>query len=194
MKLVRSKSIVLIAASCLIFTAGSVAVAQEGDWDSMKKDSKRAKINAVADEALSELFKQSPKAKELYSRSYGWAAFDNMKITFGISGGGGEGVAVAKPTGKRSFMKMGTGGVSVGIGAKKYQVVFLFENEKTFTKFVNQGWQADATASAVAGTAEAQGQSGFSNGMASYVLTGKGLMAAADLSGTKYWKNAKLNN
>jgi lipid-binding SYLF domain-containing protein len=190
----------IIMVFCLALAAAFVGVPaapsfgqEKGDWESMKKDAKRAELNATADEALKELLGQSDKAKQLYGKSYGWAVFDNMKITVGLSGGGGNGVAVAKGSGKRTYMKMGTVGVSIGIGAKKYQVVFLFEDEGTFAKFVDKGWQADATASAVAGTAGAEGQTGFSNGMASYVLTDKGLMAAADLSGTKYFKNKKLN-
>jgi hypothetical protein len=31
------------------------------------------------------------------------------------------------------------------------------------------------------------------NGVAYYQLTDKGLMASADISGTKYWKNDDLN-
>jgi len=181
-------------ALALVGVPAAPSFAQEkGDWETMKKDAKRAEIDAMADQALNELLSSSEKAKQLYGKSYGWAVFDNMKITIGFSGGGGSGVAVAKGSGKRTYMQMGTVGVSIGIGAKKYQVVFLFENEGTFSRFVDKGWQADATASAVAGTAGAEGQSGFSNGMATYVLTDKGLMAAADLSGTKYFRNKKLN-
>jgi lipid-binding SYLF domain-containing protein len=182
-----------VAAIILGLSATPIGAQESGDWESLKADSKKAKINSMADEALAELFTQSPKAKELYGRSYGWAVFDNMKITFGISGGGGQGVAVAKDSGKRTYMKMGTAGLSVGIGAKSYQVVFLLEDSKTFTSFVEKGWQADATASAVAGTAGAEGQSGFSSGLATYVITDKGLMASADIAGTKYWQNKKLN-
>jgi lipid-binding SYLF domain-containing protein len=192
----RNKHIHVCCVVVALTTAGysGLGFAQEkGDWESMKQDAKRGEINAMADEALSELLAKSDNAKQLYDKSYGWAVFDNMKITIGFSGGGGSGVAVAKGSGKRTYMKMGTVGVSIGIGAKSYQVVFLFENEKTFTNFVEKGWQADATASAVAGTAGAEGQTGFSNGMATWVITDKGLMAAADLSGTKYFKNKKLN-
>ncbi len=42
----------------------------------------------------------NPKAEELYDSSFGWAVFDNLKLAFGISGGGGNGMAMemrAKP-------------------------------------------------------------------------------------------------
>jgi lipid-binding SYLF domain-containing protein len=129
----------------------------------------------------------------LYDRSFGWAVFDNLKIAVGFSGGGGNGVAVAKGGTQRTYMKMGTVGVGFGLGGKKYQVVFLFQDEQTFSNFVDKGWQADASAGAVAGTAGAEAQTGFVNGIAIFVLTDKGLMASADIAGTKYWKNKKLN-
>ncbi|MEE4274069.1 MAG: hypothetical protein V2I67_20495 [Thermoanaerobaculales bacterium] len=55
-------------------------------------------------------------------------------------------------------------------------------------------WQADASAQAAAGTAGAGAKSGFVNGIAIYQLTDKGLLASADIAGTKYWKNKKLNS
>ena len=90
-------------------------------------------------------------------------------------------------------MKMGTAGIGVGLGVNKYQVVFLFQDSQTFDNFVNKGWQADAGATASAGTNAAEVKTGFVNGIAIYQMTEKGLMANADIAGTKYWKNNKLN-
>ncbi|MEJ2582833.1 MAG: YSC84-related protein, partial [Acidobacteriota bacterium] len=86
------------------------------------------------------------------------------------------------------------GGGGLGAGIDKYQVVFLMEDPTTFDSFVNQGWQADAGATAAAGKAAAEVRTDFVNGLAIYQLTEKGLMLNADLSGTKYWKNKKLND
>jgi lipid-binding SYLF domain-containing protein len=168
------------------------ALAQE-DWKDLKHESKRMKINETADEALKALFAENPKAKSLYESSYGWAVFDNLKLAFGFSGGGGNGVAVARKGDRRTYMKMGTAGVGLGLGINKYQVVFLFQDKKTFKSFVDKGWQADAGATAAAGEHAAEAKTGFVNGMAIYQMTEKGLMAAADVAGTKYWKNDKLN-
>ena len=165
----------------------------EEDWKAMKQDAKAMKINETAKEALNDLFTKSPKAKELYERSYGWAAFDNLKLALGFSGGGGNGVAVVKETGEKTFMKMGTAGIGVGLGINKYQVIFLIQDSKTFNTFVNKGWQADAGATAAAGKAAVDVTTNFTNGLAIYQITDKGLMAHADIAGTKYWKNDKLN-
>jgi len=187
------KAIVVGAALCLMLGAGQL-VAQDKSWEDLDKKAKQGKISETAQESLNEVFEGNKAAKELYNNSYGWAAFDNLKIAWGFSGGGGNGVAVNKKSGARTYMKVGTVGVGLGIGAQKYQVVFLFQDEKTFRNFVDKGWQADATAQATAGTAGVGGQTGFVNGIAIYQITDKGLMASADIAGTKYWKNKKLNN
>ena len=184
-------SLILVAAFCLVGLVDEVAA--EESWEDLNQQAKQAKINETAQESLDEVFKGSQNAKDLYGKAYGWAAFDNLKIAFGWSGGGGNGVAVNKGTGARTYMKMGTVGVGLGLGAQKYQVVFLFQDEKTFRNFVDKGWQADATAQAAAGTAGVGGQTGFVNGIAIYQITDKGLMASADIAGTKYWKHKKLN-
>lgn len=165
----------------------------ENDWKLLQKESKQGQINATAGAALDQLLKENPKAKELFEKAYGWAAFDNMKLGFFFSGGGGKGVAVAKKTGKRTYMGMGSAGFGLTFGGKKYQVVFLFQDSRTFNNFVKKGWQATAAASAEAGKAGGGAQTAFVNGMAIYQIDAKGLMASADLSGTKYFIDKDVN-
>lgn len=187
-------TIALVAGLTLLAAAASpIAAAEKEDWRSLKSEAKRAKINETADEALSALLASDSKAEELFQSAYGWAVFDNLKIAFGFSGGGGNGVAVNKQTGERTYMKMGTAGIGVGIGGQSYQVVFFFQDSRTFEQFVDKGWKADASAQAAAGTEGANATAGFVNGIAVWQMTDKGLMALADIAGTKYWKNKKLN-
>jgi lipid-binding SYLF domain-containing protein len=174
-------------------STGAAVAQEQADWESMELEAKRMKVKETAQASLNEVMETNPKVKELWEEACGWAAFDNLKLAFGFSGGGGNGVAVDKKTGVHTYMKMGTVGVGLGLGAKKYQVLFLFQDEQTFRNFVDKGWQADAGASAVAGGSGAGVATGFVNGMALYQITDKGLMAAADVAGTKYWKNDKLN-
>ena len=177
-----------------ILTVSPLLAQEKKSSKELKLEAKRAEIDEVANEALETLFEKNPKAKDLFNNAYGWAVFDNLKIAFGISGGGGNGVAVEKATGKRTYMKMGTGGIGFGLGGQKYQVIFLFQDRQTFENFVNKGWVAEASAKAAAGTSGANAKTTFTNGMAVYQLTDKGLMANADIAGTKYWKNDKLND
>jgi lipid-binding SYLF domain-containing protein len=182
-------ALIMIAALAL----PSTTLFAEEEWKTLKQEAKAMKIDETAEQALAELFEDNAKAKSLYEKAYGWAVFDNLKLAFGFSGGGGNGVAEVKETGKKTYMKMGTAGVGIGIGVNKYQVIFLFQDSKTFDNFVNKGWQADAGATAAAGEHAAEVKTDFVNGMAIYQITEKGLIANADIAGTKYWKNKKLN-
>ena len=186
-------TIALAAVLALLLPAAAGRAADGDDWKSLKRESKRLKIDEMAETALQDVFSGSLKAQALFETAYGWAAFDNLKIAFGFSGGGGNGVAVNKETGDRTYMKMGTAGVGLGLGGQKYQVVFFFQDLSTFTNFVEKGWKADASAQAAAGTEGANATTGFVNGVAVWQITEKGLMASADIAGTKYWKNKELN-
>jgi lipid-binding SYLF domain-containing protein len=165
----------------------------KSDWRAMKRQEKRDSIDEMAQDALDRLFEQSPGAKTLFDRAHGYAVFDNWKFGLIVTGGGGIGVATRIEDGQRTYMKMGTGGVGLGVGGQKYQVVFLFDSAEVFDSFVEKGWQADTSATAAAGDVGANAASTFRNGMAIYPMTESGLMAQADITGTKFWKYKKLN-
>jgi lipid-binding SYLF domain-containing protein len=187
------KSICLLSLLTIVAILALVVPGQVLADDAAKAAKKRAKIDSMAKETLAALFEKSPKAKRLYDGSFGYAVFDNTKISLGITGGGGVGVAVDKGSGARTYMRMATGGLNLGLGGQKYQVVFLFQDKQTFLNFVDKGWEAGGSASAVAGTAGANAETSFVNGIALFQLTEAGLMLQADVSGTKYWKAKKLN-
>ena len=81
-------------------------------------EEKRARINEMADATIQELLADSPGAAELFAKAYGYAVFDNLKLSLMISGGGGQGVAVNKSSGGRTYMKMGTVGLNIGLGGQ----------------------------------------------------------------------------
>jgi lipid-binding SYLF domain-containing protein len=184
----------------------ALAAAVAGDE---KADKKKTKIDQMAQATLKRLFAENPKIKPLYERSYGYAVFDARQTKIMVAGGGGDGVAIERSTGEKTYMKQATLGVGVGLGIQVYQVVFLFEGREGFDNFVEKGWEVSAGANAAAGdegknagasatgkntaTAGADTAVGFSNGMAVFQMTEKGLMLQADISGTKYWKPEGLN-
>ena len=80
---------VLLAAIALAMPSTLLFADEEGgDWKSLKHESKRMKLDETAEAALQALFAENAKAKDLYEGSYGWAVFDNLKLAFGLSGGG----------------------------------------------------------------------------------------------------------
>jgi lipid-binding SYLF domain-containing protein len=178
---------------CILLAVSTVAMAQEAPVKIDKKTAKRDAIDQMARETLQRLLNENSAANELADRATGFAVFDSFKAAFLVSGGGGVGVAVNSSTAQRTYMKMGTAGIGVGLGGQSYQIVFFFQTQAAFDRFVTKGWQADASANAAAGTKGANETASFSNGVAVFQLTHKGLMAQADVSGTKYWKHKKLN-
>lgn len=177
--------LVLAAVSSLI--AGS-AFAQA----SSEAQQRRQEIDTVAQTTLDGLMSQEAGVRDLYGRAAGYAVFTVTKGGFIVSGGGGNGVAVNKASAQRTYMRMGTAGVGLGIGGQRYSLVVLFETEDRLNKFVAGGWDSSATAEAVAGQEGVAFRSSFIDGLAIFQVTDKGLMAWADVSGTKFWVNEEL--
>jgi len=179
---------------CFLFLAtATLAVAEEAPVEFDKKDAKRQAIDQMARNTLERLLGEDQRAVDVSGNAVGFAVFDSFKAAVIVSGGGGVGVAVNSANAVRTYMKMGTAGIGIGLGGQSYQVVFFFETEKALERFIRKGWQADASANAAAGTKGANESVSFNNGVAVFQLTHKGLMAQADISGTKYWKHKKLN-
>ena len=156
-------------------------------------EQKREAIDEMSISTLERLFQESPETGELYDACYGYAVFDNVKVAVLVSGGAGVGVAVNRQDRIRTYMKMGTAGIGLGLGGQSYQVVFFFEDEEAYRRFVVRGWQANIAANAAVGSRGFNRDNPFTDGIAVFQLTNKGLLAQADLSGTKYWKARKLN-
>ena len=153
----------------------------------------RAELDATANETLQNLYSSVDGTKALFDQAEGYAVFNATKAGFGISGGGGSGVAVDKNSGETVYMKMGMGGVGFSFGAQKYNVVMLFESAQRLKSFIDGGWDAGAAAQASAGADAAEAGVGFIDGAAVFTLTSTGAMASASLSGTRYWVAEDLN-
>ena len=154
----------------------------EAEWNAQKVEAKRSQIDATAGAALDQLLKGNSSAKELYEKAYGWAAFDNLKLGFFFSGGGGKGVAVAKKSGKRTYMDMGSAGFGLAFGGKKYEVVFLFQDSKwdTFCSSVAT-LPLDETSAFIR---SGRGRNGFGGGVQNS-STGNMLLELAPCLGTR---------
>jgi lipid-binding SYLF domain-containing protein len=177
----------LLLAAVLALGVGPVLA--QGD---AKVQERRQEIDSNAQATLDDLMKTDAGVRDLYERAAGYAVFTVTKGGFIVSGGGGNGVAVDKATGQRTYMRMGTGGIGLGIGGQRYSLVMLFETPDRLSKFIAGGWDSSATAEAAAGQEGIAVRSSFIDGVAFYQITEKGLMAHADVSGTKFWVNDEL--
>lgn len=158
-----------------------------------KEEQRREELRARAAATLDELFIEVEGSKALYDDAVGYAVFAVTKAGFFVTGGGGSGVTVDKATGETVYMKMGMGGVGFGFGGQQYDMVILFETADRLRTFIDGGWDGEAAAKAVAGSETAGAGSGFIDGAIVYTLGEKGLMASADVSGTRFWVDEDLN-
>jgi lipid-binding SYLF domain-containing protein len=161
--------------------------------DQNSRTATRSRVDANAEQALKQLFAENDGAKKLYDKAAGYAVFSGTKAGFFVSGAGGLGVAVDKKTGHRTYMKMGSAGVGLSFGARRYDLIILFENQEHLANFLKGGWDSSATAEATAGTESKGVGSSFFDGVAIFRLTNRGLMANADVSGTRFWVADDLN-
>jgi lipid-binding SYLF domain-containing protein len=164
-----------------------------------KKDEKRQDIRDVTQNTLERLYKTQPKAKEAIDRSAGYAVFSNfgMKILF-AGGGSGAGLAVNRKTKAETFMKMVEVQAGLGIGVKKFRLVWVFEKQSDLDAFINTGWEIGGQATASA-QLSGQGQEAYAGAMSIkpgvwlYQLTDDGIAAELTAKGTKYYKDTDLN-
>ena len=161
-------------------------------------DQKREKSRKMAAQTLEDLYKLQPSAKAAIEKSAGYAVFNNMGVNLLLlSTARGAGIAVDSKTKQETFMKMISAGAGLGMGAKDYRVIFVFEDEKALGQFLNSGWAADAQSDAAAKTSTSgaaySGAVQVTPGVWVYQITKKGLALQLTLQGTKYSKDDELN-
>ena len=164
--------------------------------DEKAKDQKE--IGNMAHETLQRLYKAEPKAKAAIGHAAGYAVFSDMGVKILLAGSGnGKGIAVNNKTKHETFMKMLEIQAGFGVGVTKFRVVFVFDNEKVLSSFINSGWEfgGQSIAAATTGTkgGAMSGAVSVSDGVWMYQITDKGLAADISATGTKYYKDDDLN-
>ena len=160
-------------------------------------EEKRAETDAMADDMLKELYKLKPMAKDQIKKAAGYAVFSNVGVNLVFASfAGGKGVVVDKK-GRRTYMKMGSAGLGLGLGVKDFRAVFVFRTKAKLDAFVEKGWdfsgQVDAAAkSDKKGAAIAAAETAIPD-VEIYQITKNGLALQATLQGTKYWQDKDLN-
>ena len=102
--------------------------------------------------------KKQPQAQALIQKSAGYAVFNNMGTNLLLlSTARAAGIAINSQTKRETFMKMISAGAGLGLGVKDYRVVFVFENEKALTQFLESGWSGSAQTDAAAKVGESGG-------------------------------------
>ena len=176
----------------LALLSGSTCVRADDD------EKRREKTRKTTAEILKGLYKTEPTSKAAIQKAAGYAVFSNMGVNvLLLSTARGSGLAVNNKTKKETFMKMVSVGGGLGMGVKDYNVVFVFENAKALTQFLDSGWegsgQADAAAKAGKKGGAYSGAMEVAPGVWVYQITKNGLALQLTLQGTKYYKDDDLN-
>jgi lipid-binding SYLF domain-containing protein len=158
----------------------------------------RGEVQKMRTDTLAELYKVHPPAKARIQKAVGYAVFSNVGINLiFLSAAGGWGVAHDNKSGQDIYMKMLSGGLGLGLGAKDFRGVFVFTTREAFTNFTESGWEAGAQADAAAKSGNkggaAAGAVTVAPGMDLYQLTEHGLALQATIQGTKYYRDDELN-
>jgi lipid-binding SYLF domain-containing protein len=200
----KVKKIVLMAmvfVFALSFSSTPMPVWAKEKSEAEKKkeiEQERADIRKMSKETLARLYKLQPSAKKAVAKSAGYGVFSNfgMKIFFAGSGKG-KGIVFDNKTRKQTFMKMIELQAGLGLGVKKFRLVWVFENHKDVNEFINSGWEFGGQTSAAAKTGDKggafAGAMSVSPGIWLYQLTDDGLALELTGKGTKYYKDDDLN-
>jgi len=185
----KRRSMVMAAAVAGVVPAGVFAASKEEN---------QAEVRKAAEQALAAVYKVQPAARKAVESAAGYAAFSNFGMKILLAGTGtGKGIAVNNKTKAATYMKMAEVQAGLGIGVKKFQLVWVFETTQALNNFINSGWEigAQATASAKTGDkgASYQGAVSVAPGVWLYQVSGDSLALELTAKGTKYYKDTELN-
>lgn len=195
--------LLMVFAFALVFSVNNNAFALFGkDKTEAEKQEEikqeKADIRKMVNETLNRLYKLQPGSKSAISKSAGYAVFNNFGTKILVVGGGtGKGILFDKKNGKEVFMKMIEAQAGLGMGVKKFSVIFVFDKQSNVDGFVNSGWEFGGQATAAAKMGEEggafAGAMSVSPGVWMYQLTDDGLAVELTGKGTKYYKDDDLN-
>lgn len=184
--------------SACIAVVAFLLTAIAGPLSAATKDEQRDALRKMAQSTLDELYAQEPAARDELRRAAGYAVFSNFGMKILVAGTGkGKGIAVNNASGTETFMKMVELEAGLGLGIKKYRLIWVFGSQSAFNDFITNGRQLGGQA---AFSARVSGKGGGVAGAASvdkdvwlYQLTDNGLAAEVTVKASKYYKDKDLN-
>jgi lipid-binding SYLF domain-containing protein len=182
-------AVLTVAGSALLTGSPKVSDSKAGD---------QAKIRKRSEATLKKLYGLNLKSKPAIANAAGYAVFSNFGMKLLLAGGGsGSGLAVNNKTRQETFMKMVEIQAGLGIGVKKFQLVWVFETQKAFDRFIDSGWEFGGQATAAAKLGDDggayQGAMAIAPEVWLYQMTDQGIALELTAKGTKYYKDKDLN-
>ncbi len=182
----------LLTLACLVAITATTSAAKKS------LDEQRQEIREMSKVTLSKLYEKYPSAQRVIGECYGYATLSNSNTNIILfSSSRGRGLAVNNRTGEEVFMKMKEVGIGLGAGAREFDLVFVFDDEDAWNRFLTGknkfGGEVSATATDGNAGGAVEGATLASKGIWIYQMTTKGLSLEATLNSTSYYKDKKLN-
>ncbi len=158
--------------------AGLLASPAEGGWD--------AKLSQKVQATIQAFMKKDPALKTFFDKAHGYAVFPSIiKGGLGIGGASGKG-QVFEGGRVIGSTRLTQGTIGFQAGGQSYSEIIFFQHKNALENFKNGNLKFAAQASAVAATAGAAANADYSEGVAVFTITKKGLMYEASIGGQHF--------
>lgn len=170
------KPVWLLMLGCLLFSGTTQAAS-------------KMEIDLYVQEALADLYKQSPAARELASRAKGMLIFPSVyKAGFWVGGEYGEGALRIGGENVR-YYNIASASLGLQLGAQIKSQVILFMTDSSLKKFRNsEGWKAGVDGSVAIASFGASGDIDTNTAqqpIIGFIFSNKGLMYNLTIEGSK---------
>ena len=173
-------TLTIAAAGSLVCAAGCHGLSGETIAE------RRAYVQVMRDTTLADLETQVPGTAARLEHVPGWAVFSTVGARMFMSGRGDAlGIAHDTRTGAETYMRMTESGVDPRVGPDEFRAVFVFSDEQSFRRFVEQGRGIGGDGVPGAGPVL---------GVSIYEFDGGELSSRSSVAGTKYSKDEDLNS
>jgi len=125
--------------SLIALTLAALCVDSRADMRAPEIFQKQQECRNAANDALGDLYKLNPAAKQRVQQAAAYIAVENISPKIIIVGGGsGKGIGVNNKTGKVTYMQLRDSLEEVSFGLKQYSTVFVFKTEQAYNKFLER--------------------------------------------------------
>lgn len=184
------KPIVTLVASllCLAFIAGCATSQTSTGWDPSRSatPSEQPSRNVEVANAIANFKNSDSGMNRFFDNAHGYAVFPTVGKGGAIVGGAygtGEVYERGRLIGRSSITQLTFG---LQLGGQAYSEIIFFKDKRSLDDFRLGNFEFGAQASAVAVTAGASANAGYSNGVAVFTLAKGGLMYEATIAGQKF--------
>jgi len=180
---------IMVASLCALALVAGCATSQTSTgWDPSRSatPSEQPARNVEVANAIANFKNSDPGMNRFFDNAHGYAIFPTVGKGGAFVGGAygtGEVYERGRLVGRSSITQLTLG---LQLGGQAYSEIIFFKDKASLDDFRLGNFEFGAQASAVAVTAGASANAGYSNGVAVFTLAKGGLMYEATIAGQKF--------